>query len=376
MAEGWIEAAGEGDGLVLRAGGEWLVGRAAALATKLSALKVPPAGPVRIDLSAIEALDTTGAWLVVRLRRTLAARGRVVAVENVARELAPLLRQVEKGATEEPHPPRRHPETLADGLAFVGAATMEFFHTATAHLGFLGHVVIVLGRTALHPARLRLVSVVAHMQRAGVSALPIVGLLSFLVGIVTAYQSADQLRPYGATIFAVNLLGLGFLREMGVLLAAIIVAGRSGSAFTAEIGAMVVNQEVDALRTLSIDPIEVLVLPRIFALVLTLPLLAFYANVMGIVGGAILCWLVLGIPLPAFMQQLQGAVSLWTFWLGIIKAPFFAGAIALVGCHEGLNVAPSAESVGRHTMRAVVQSIFLVIIIDAAFSVLFSWLGI
>ena len=160
------------------------------------------------------------------------------------------------------------------------------------------------------------------------------------------------------------------------MLAAIIIAGRSGSAFTAEIGAMQVNEEIDALRTLALDPIELLVLPRLFALVLVMPLIAFYANVMGLLGGAILCWLVLGLPLPVFTQQLHDALTLWSFWLGIIKAPFFAAAIALVGCNEGLSVEGTAESLGRHTTRSVVHSIFLVIVIDAAFSVLFSSLHI
>src|SRR5665213_787391 len=222
--------------------------------------------------------------------------------------------------------------------------------------------------------RLRLIALVAHMQRVGIAALPIVGLLSFLVGIVTAYQGADQLRRFGAEIYTVDLLGIGFLREMGALLTAIIIAGRSGSAFTAEIGAMKVNEEVDALETLGLDPIELLVIPRLFALMLMLPLLAFFADAMGLLGGALMSWLVLDIALPAFLQELHGAVSSWTLWLGIIKAPFFAAAIALVGCNEGLSAESSAESVGRHTTRSVVHSIFLVIVIDAAFSVLFSWL--
>jgi phospholipid/cholesterol/gamma-HCH transport system permease protein len=196
--------------------------------------------------------------------------------------------------------------------------------------------------------------------------------LSFLVGVVFAYQGADQLRRFGAEILTANLLGIAFLRELGVLLTAIIVAGRSGSAFTAEIGAMQVNEEVDALRTLGLDPVEVLVLPRLFGLVLTLPLLTFYANALGLLGGALMSWVVLGIPLPVFVEQLRGAVSGWTFWLGILKAPFFAVSIALIGCHEGLRVSRSAESVGRLTTLSVVQSIFLVIIIDAAFSILFS----
>ncbi len=219
-------------------------------------------------------------------------------------------------------------------------------------------------------------SLVAQMQRAGVAALPIVGLLSFLIGIVIAYQGADQLRRFGAEIFTVNLLGIGVLRELGVLMTAIIVAGRSGSAYAAEIGAMQVNEEIDAMRTLGLDPVEVLVLPRLFGLILALPLLAVYADFMGMVGGALMSWTALGIPLPLFVRQLHGGIGAWTFLVGVIKAPFFAATIALVGCHSGLRVSGSAESVGRLTTVSVVHSIFLVIIIDAFFSILFARLHI
>jgi phospholipid/cholesterol/gamma-HCH transport system permease protein len=376
MAEGWIEAEGTGDPLVLRAGGEWRLAGAAALDRKFGALHLPPARQVRIDLGAIEALDTAGAWMLLRLERRLVEKGAAVTLENLAHELEPLLHQVEKGEVPPPPPHRTRGHGLADGLASIGEATAELLQSAVGLLSFLGLVAITGARTLARPRRLRLVSLVAQMQRAGVSSLPIVGLLSFLIGIVTAYQGAEQLRAFGAQIYTVNLLGLGFLRELGVLLTAIIIAGRSGSAFTAEIGAMQVNEEIDALRTLALDPIEFLVLPRLFALVLTLPLIAFYADVMGLLGGAILCWLVLGMPLPVFMQQLHESLTMWSFWLGIIKAPFFAAAIALVGCNEGLSVARTAESLGRHTTRAVVHSIFIVIILDAAFSVLFSSLHI
>ena len=375
MAEGWIEAEGAGDALVLRAGGEWRIADAAALDRKCGALRLPPSRRVRIDLGAVEALDTAGAWLVLRLERALAAKGAAVSIENLAHELEPLLRQVEKGEVPAT-PPRRRGAGFAETLASIGEATADLLRSAVAELGFLGLVAVTGARALSQPRRLRVVSLVAQMQRAGMSSLPIVGLLSFLIGIVTAYQGAEQLRAYGAQIFTVNLLGLGFLREMGVLLAAIIVAGRSGSAFTAELGAMQVNEEIDALRTLALDPIEFLVLPRLMALVLTLPLIAFFADVMGLLGGAILCWLVLGLALPAFMQQLHDAVGMWSFWLGIIKAPFFAAAIALIGCNEGLSVERTAESLGRHTTRAVVHSIFMVIVLDAAFSILFSWLQI
>jgi len=226
------------------------------------------------------------------------------------------------------------------------------------------------------PGRLRLTATVQQMEVAGLDAMPIVGLLSFLIGVVMAYQGADQLRRFGAEIYTVNLLGISILRELGVLLSAIIIAGRSGSAFTAQIGTMQVNQEIDALRTLGLDPVEVLVLPRVLGLVLTLPLLVFYADFMGLIGGGLMSWATLGIGAPAFLEQLRSAITEWTLWVGVIKAPFFAAIIAMVGCYEGFNVSGSADSVGRLTTQSVVESIFLVIVADAAFSILFSMLRI
>ncbi|MGH6718260.1 MAG: MlaE family ABC transporter permease, partial [Alphaproteobacteria bacterium] len=235
--------------------------------------------------------------------------------------------------------------------------------------------VTVVARTAVRPARLRFISLVNHMEHVGLNAMPIVGLLSFLIGVVLAYQGADQLRRFGAELFTVNLLGVSVLRELGVLIASIIIAGRSGSAFTAQIGTMKVNQEVDALLALGLDPIEILVLPRAFALILTLPLIVFYANLMGLAGGALMSLFVLDLSLGQFVRQLNEAVTTTTFWVGMVKAPVFAFIIALVGCYCGLKVKGNAESVGRMTTQSVVEAIFLVIVTDAAFSILFSYLG-
>jgi phospholipid/cholesterol/gamma-HCH transport system permease protein len=375
----WLDIAPGEEALVVEAGGRWLVAGAAELDSSLARLdSVEGATPVRIDLARIEMLDTVGAWLVLRTCRRLAARGVAASIENVPAAFAPLLDHVAKGAPSEPLPaaPPGLAEAVHAMLEFVGEQTVEFLDGARELLGFFGLVCIAVLRAFREPARLRTVSVVAQMQRAGVSALPIVGLLSFLIGIVLTFQGADQLRRFGAEIFAVDLLGLGVLRELGVLLTAIIVAGRSGSAFTAEIGAMQVNEEVDALRTLGLDPVDILVLPRLFGLVLTLPLLTFYANFMALLGGALMTWVALGVPLTEFMRELRDAVSDWTFWLGVLKAPFFAASIAVVGCRRGLGVERSAESVGRSTTASVVESIFLVIVIDAAFSILFAQLHI
>jgi phospholipid/cholesterol/gamma-HCH transport system permease protein len=243
-------------------------------------------------------------------------------------------------------------------------------------LSFLGITVVTGVRTLAQPSRLRFTALAVQMERGGLDALPIVGLLSFLIGIVLAYQGADQLRRFGAEIFVVNLVGISTLREMGILLAAIIVAGRSGSAYTAQIGTMQVNEEIDAMRAMGLDPIEVLVLPRVVALVIVMPLITVYADLMGIAGGAIMSWAALDLSFVQFAERLRNAVPMWAFWVGIIKAPVFGALIALTGCREGLKVSGSAESVGLQTTQSVVISIFLVILADAVFSIFFSLVGV
>jgi phospholipid/cholesterol/gamma-HCH transport system permease protein len=376
MAADWIEETRAPGTLVLAAQGRWIASQAGAIDRRLSGIKAAGARRVRIELARLEALDTTGAWLLLRLQRSLAKDGAEATLDNPPPDFAPLLRQLQKQPIREAPPPSELSPWPILLLNHVGAGTVAFLAMARGQLGFFGLVVVTALNVLRRRSRIRFIPLVAQMQKTGVSALGIVGLLSFLIGVVMAYQGATQLAQFGAQIYTVNLLGISFLRELGVLMTAIIIAGRSGSAFTAEIGAMVVNEEIDAIRTIGLDPVELLVLPRILALTLCLPLLAFYANFMGLLGGAVVCWADLGIPFPLFAEQLRGAVSLWSFWLGILKAPFFGATIALIGCNEGLSVERSAESVGRHTTLSVVQSIFLVIVIDAAFSILFSFLRI
>jgi phospholipid/cholesterol/gamma-HCH transport system permease protein len=377
--EAWIEARPGGGELAFAAAGRWLISAAPELDRQLHAIeRSPPSRPagrqrVRIDCGRLEALDTVGAWLILRLKEALSRRGAEVSLDNLAPRFGPLLEQVEKHPLHHALSRRHHGLwSPVDALAALGIWAIAHGRDVRDGLGFVGEVTVAAARTLTHPRRLRPVAFFSHVQRTGPAALPIIGLLSFLIGVVFAYQGAAQLRQFGAEIFTVNLLGIAFLRELGVLLSAIIVAGRSGSAFTAEIGTMQVNEEIDAMITIGLDPIEVLVLPRVGALVVTLPLMTFYANVMGLLGGAAICDLALGIPLPLFMTQLSQAVSPSEFWLGILKAPFFAAIIALVGCREGLRVTRSAESVGRRTTLSVVESIFLVIVVDAAFSILFA----
>ncbi|HLY45716.1 MAG TPA: MlaE family lipid ABC transporter permease subunit [Stellaceae bacterium] len=372
-----IVASEEAGEMTLRPAGDWLVATAAELDRRLRALELPSGRRVAVDLAAIERLDTAGAWLLLRTEHALEARGNEVALTNVRNSFAPLLAQLRaRGAGEPvPHPVPPH-HTLLGFVARIGEITINVLRRAYLMLGFGGLVSTKMAELILRPGRLRGIATLVQMERTGVDAMPIVGLLSFLIGVVVAYQGADQLRRFGAEIYAVNLLGVSILRELGVLLTAIIIAGRSGSAFTAQIGTMQVNQEIDALNTLGLDPVEVLVLPRVFGLVLTLPLLVFYADAMGMLGGALMTWAALGVPIPAFLDQLRGAITEWTLWVGIIKAPFFAAIISMVGCYEGFNVTGSAESVGRLTTQSVVESIFLVIVADAAFSILFSVLKI
>ena len=372
-----IVASQESGALILRAQGNWLVTSAAELDRRLNALDLPSRQQVTLDLAEVERLDTTGAWLLLRTEHALADRGNRVSLTNVRPSFAPLIDTVRlrSGAAPLTQPvPTQY--TLADFVARIGEVTIELLQRAYSIVGFTGLVSITIARLFWQPGRLRAIATLVQMEKTGLNAMPIVGLLSFLIGVVMAYQGADQLRRFGAEIYTVNLLGVAILRELGVLLSAIIIAGRSGSAFTAQIGTMQVNQEIDALRTLGLDPIEVLVLPRVFGLTATLWLLVFYADAMGILGGGLMTWASLGIGPARFLDQLQGAITYWTLWVGVIKAPFFAVIISMVGCYEGFNVTGSADSVGRLTTQSVVESIFLVIVVDAAFSILFSILKI
>ncbi len=328
------------------------------------------AGEARIDLGALEALDTAGAWLLCRIRAGLAERGWQVELAAADPVQAELIAEIERLKPRPALPaPRVNP--LVRLIARLGGSTLLACHEARRLLSFYGQTIVTLARLALRPWRLRLTSTVHHLEQTCLNALPIVGMIAFLIGVVLAYQGADQLRRFGAEVFTVNLLGVSILREIGILLTAIVVAGRSGSAFTAEIGMMKVREEIDALRTLGVDPIEVLVVPRLLALMIALPLLAFFADILGLFGGGLMSVLALGIPPNQSSSQLDYAITPTMFWIGMVKAPVFAFLIALVGCYEGLAVSGSAESVGRLTTQSVVVSIFLVIVADALFSILF-----
>jgi phospholipid/cholesterol/gamma-HCH transport system permease protein len=371
----WIEAGREAESLNLRLGGDWVTQR---IGRREAALDATPAGGarrVRLDIAAVGAMDTAGAWLVYRTVKEFRRQGLEVELIGAGTATASLIETVAKNDVLCPPEPTPDNPLVAVVLR-VGKATFFVGREARDLVNFLGLTVIVLCRAVLMPWRIRSIALTSHMEQTGLNALPIVGLISFLIGVVLAYQGADQLARFGAQIFTVNLVGIGVLREMGILLTAIMVAGRSGSAFTAQIGTMIVNEEVDAMRAIGLDPMEVLVLPRVLGLVIVMPFLTFYADIMGLIGGAVMATIVLDISFVRFARQLSEAVTMWSFWIGILKAPIFGFIIGLVGCYEGLKVTRSAESVGAQTTRAVVEAVFLVIVLDALFSIMFSFLKI
>jgi phospholipid/cholesterol/gamma-HCH transport system permease protein len=260
-------------------------------------------------------------------------------------------------------------------LARIGQGAVSAWHQTMALLTFIGESAVALAGCVAHPARLRWRPVLFNIRLAGIDALPIVGLLSFLLGVVVAYQGAEQLQRYGANIFVVDLVGVSMLREFAPLITAIIVAGRSGSAYAAQIGTMSVTEEIDALRTMGLAPLEVLVLPKVLALVVVMPLLTVYADVLGVFGGMLMARSQLDVGFPEFLERFTKAVSLTTYFVGLAKAPVFAVLIAMIGCFQGFQTRGGADSVGRLTTRAVVQAIFAVIVADAAFSIAFGALG-
>jgi len=268
-----------------------------------------------------------------------------------------------------PNPAASPPISVLARLGMSAAAAVE---QSLALLAFIGECAAAFAGWLAHPARIRWRPILFNIRSAGFDALPIVGLLAFLLGIVVAYQGADQLRQYGANIFVADLVGLSMLREFAPLITAIIIAGRSGSAYAAQIGAMSVSEEIDAMRTLGIAPLEMLVLPKILALLLVMPLLTVFADVLGVFGGMVMARAQLDVGFPEFLDRFTKAVSVTAYLIGICKAPVFAGIIAVVGCFQGFRAKGGADSVGRQTTRSVVQAIFLVIVADALFSIAFS----
>ena len=352
--------------------GSWTASGIGAVERRLESVRVPSKTEAVADGARIEALDTAGAWVLQRLLQRLRDEGVVVSLRGLRPEFAKLLEVVAQHVADPGDKPARAERQSPTALERIGRSAEAAFEQTVALLGFVGESAVALAGCVAHPARFRWRPILYNIRSAGFDALPIVGLLSFLLGIVVAYQGADQLRQYGANIFVAELVGLSMLREFAPLITAIIVAGRSGSAYAAQIGTMAVTEEIDAMRTIGIAPLDLLVLPKIIALAIALPLLTVFADILGVFGGMIMARAQLGVGFGEFLDRFVKAVSVTAYVIGIGKAPVFAAIIAVVGCFQGFRTKGGADSVGRQTTRSVVQSIFLVIVADALFSIAFS----
>lgn len=354
------------DGAVVRLSGSVVVACLGDLPDRLDLI----AGPVQaIDLTDVDHVDTIGAWTVHRTARRLGCA--ITGASDDARRLID-----EVGKFEEPVPIRPEAATpLRRVLGQIGEATITAGATMVGLIGFFGATLVASWQLIRHPRRMRWNAIIQRFEVVGVSALGIIGLMSFLIGIVIAQQGSVQLKQFGMEVLTINLVGRLTFRELGVLMTAIMVAGRSGSAFAAQLGTMKLTEEIDAMRTIGVSPMEALVLPRTIAVVLMMPLLGFYASIISIIGGGFLCAVLLEIPPVTFIQRLREVVPITDLWVGLIKAPVFGLIIAIAGCFQGMQVKANAEEVGARTTAAVVQAIFLVIVLDAFFAVFFTWIG-
>lgn len=327
------------------------------------------------DLAPIKDIDTAGVWLLQRTIQSLQNRGHHIKILNegqVFQALSLRLKAYESSFSTSP----KTPAFFGKRIVRVGRVSMEFIALIRDLTVFLGHVTVGIFSAVCHPRKLRLAPVIVHIERFGVNALPIVILMSVALGLVLAYQGEEQLRRFGAEIYTINLVSISIVREVGILITAILVAGRTGSSITAQIGIMKINQEIDALNTLGLDPMEILIIPRILALILVMPLLAFVSDLAGLIGGGIMVMLSLDVSPQLYIHRIGEAITLWGFWIGIIKAPLFGAIIGIVSCFQGMQVEGTSESVGICTTRSVVEGIFLVTLADALLSVFFSSLGV
>jgi phospholipid/cholesterol/gamma-HCH transport system permease protein len=323
----------------------------------------------KLDLSGIERIDTVGAWVIHRYAAEHKAE-----IAGLDADGEHLLHQVETADIPVAIRPQRV-GSLTRVVGEIGDAVATAGNTLLGLLGFLGATTLAFLAVARNPSRFRFNATIHRFEVVGVTALGIIGLMNFLIGIVIAQQGSVQLAQFGAQVYTINLVGRITLRELGVLMTAIMVAGRSGSAFAAQLGTMKLTEEVDAMRTIGVSPMEALVLPRVIAAVVMMPLLGFYAAMCAIIGGGLLCWIALDVPPVTYIQRIREVVPLTDVWIGLIKAPVFGAIIGMAGCFQGLQVEGDAEQVGTRTTAAVVQSIFLVIVLDAFFAVFFTWLG-
>lgn len=326
---------------------------------------------IDFDLKDVTELDTFGSWRISTFQALLKDRSITSDLKNAKPYQVESITEIANFEV---------PESLQEGLQdpkenfidSLGNSALKALDQFFKILSFMGFVIQSIGACFINPSQFRWRSFIKYMDLTGVKALPIIGLVSLLIGIVLVYQGVSQLERFGAEIFTVNLLAVSVLRELGILLTAIVVAGRSGSSFTAQIGFMKLNQEVDAMKVMGLQPIQILVVPRILALMIVMPLLTIYCDLVALAGGAYMSIQLIDLSFDQFLNQLQDSIQPSTFWVGLVKAPVFAFVIGLIGCYEGLRVKGGAENVGRHTTKSVVKSIFMVIVLNAFFSVVFS----
>tara|TARA_R110002124_G_scaffold80518_8_gene213072 strand:- start:23648 stop:24829 length:1182 start_codon:yes stop_codon:yes gene_type:complete len=365
------------EGLRLSAAGNWTLENATLLSGLLGDVeaRINDTGVKALiaDIAAIEKMDTSGAWLLMRLRKRLTERNGDMSFEGMTPDREILLDEVLESATAIDAEPA--PSSRWQPLNLLGRTVASIGTDLAVKTNMLGRVMFGVFTVLLSPSRLRTISIVHHLDHTGLRAVPIIALMSFVIGAIIAQQSAYQLRYFGAEVFTVDLVGILVLRELGVLLTAIMVAGRSGSAFTAEIGSMKMREEIDALHVIGLSATDVLVLPRVLALVIAVPLLTVLSNVFAIFGGGLVAWIYADIPPSEFITRLREAVWLSTLLVGFIKAPFMALVIAVIACSEGFAVKGSAESLGRRTTASVVKSIFTVIVMDGIFAMFFAAIG-
>ena len=371
-----LTASPSGDVLELRPSGAWTAANAATLEVLSGSVgaELDRAKAVKLDMAGVRELDTLGAWLLEKITRRAAASGRAIDVVGVAGNYAGLIEEVHQVNRRNPVPvPALNP--IVAKLNDIGRSAVGAREDVAVFLQMLGSLFLALVGVLRRPRSLRLTSLVYQLYRVGWQAIPIMALITFLIGAIIAQQGFFHFRKFGADSYVVDMVGILVLRELGVLIVAIMVAGRSGSAYTAELGSMKMREEIDALSTMGLDPVEVLILPRIIALIFALPILSFIGSMAALYGGGLVAQFYGGMEPAVYIARLHDAVSVTSFKVGIIKAPFMALAIGIVACSEGLRVKGSAESLGKQTTTSVVKSIFLVIVLDGLFAVFFASIG-
>ncbi len=371
-----LTATPSGDVLELRPGGAWTAANAATLEVLSSSItgELDRAKAVKLDMAGVRELDTLGAWLLEKISRRATSAGRHAEIVGVADNYAGLIEELHQVNRHNPAPvPALNP--VVAKLNDIGRGAVGAREDVAVFLQMLGSLFLALVGVLRRPRSLRLTSLVYQLYRVGWQAIPIMALITFLIGAIIAQQGFFHFRKFGADSYVVDMVGILVLRELGVLIVAIMVAGRSGSAYTAELGSMKMREEIDALSTMGLDPVEVLILPRIIALVCALPILSFIGSMAALYGGGLVAQLYGDMSPAIYIARLHDAVSVTSFKVGIIKAPFMALAIGIVACSEGLRVKGSAESLGKQTTTSVVKSIFLVIVLDGLFAVFFASIG-